>query len=132
YHPWLLMSWGSDILFYAESQGDRRLASTKAIESADALFFDCEAVRNKARELTDISDKKIVQFPWGLTKSGFAPTGPLPPPEVFTRETGTHVLICTRSWDTLHGIDTVLETFRRAHEINASLRLLLVGRGEAA
>src|SRR5262249_51418142 len=114
------------------NQEDHRFATAKALDSADALFVDCESVHNKARELADISKKRIVQFPWGLTKTGFAPTGPLPPSDAFTREAGTHVLICTRCGDALHGIDTGLEAFRRAYQPNSSLRLLLVGRGEAA
>jgi len=130
FHPWLLTSWGSDVLSFLERGADWDGAIRAALSSADGLFFDCEAVRAKAKQLADIPDGRIVQFPWGVRKGSFAPEGPRP--AEFVHESGTCVLISTRSWEPLYKIDVLLAAFRRAYTVNPSLRLLLLGNGSEA
>ena len=101
-----------------------------ALSSADGFFCDCEAVRTRAKQFADISDERIVQFPWGLRNGSFTPEGARP--AEFVREPATFVLICTRSWEPLYRIDVLLEAFRRAYSRNSSLRLLLLGKGREA
>ena len=129
FHPWLLTSWGSDILFYPQRHSECMRATQAALLSADAFFCDCEAVRVRAKQLANISDSRIVQFPWGVRKGLFGPVGDLPSPEDYKREPGTHVIISTRSWAPLYGIDTLLQAFHQAYQQNSSLRLLLLGNG---
>jgi glycosyltransferase involved in cell wall biosynthesis len=132
FHPWLLASWGSDLLLHAERNPEWMQATQAALSSADAFFCDCDAVRARARRLGDIEDSHIVQFPWGIRKGLFAPVGALPSQAEYEREPGTHVFISTRSWEPLYGIDTLLEAFRKAYRVDSSLRLLLLGDGSEA
>ncbi|MFZ0761940.1 MAG: glycosyltransferase family 4 protein [Candidatus Sulfotelmatobacter sp.] len=132
FHPWLLTSWGSDILFDAERSPEGKQATQLALSSADAVFCDCDTVRARARQFADIPDSRFVQFPWGIRKGTFSPEGALPSKEEFERETGTHVFLSTRSWEPLYGIDTLLEAFRQAYRVDSSLRLLLLGSGSEA
>src|SRR5215475_491071 len=60
FHPWLLTSWGSDILYQADEGAEWKQATQLALSRADAFLFDCDAVRTKARHLADISDDRIV------------------------------------------------------------------------
>jgi glycosyltransferase involved in cell wall biosynthesis len=129
FHPYLLCSWGSDILWDAERSSEWKDATRTALKSADAFFCDCDTVRARAKELADIPDSRVVQFPWGVRKGQFDPIGPLPSEEVSHREPGTHMFISTRSWEPLYGIDTLLEAFRHAYGVDSSLRLLLLGNG---
>lgn len=132
FHPWLLMPWGSDILFQAQRNPDCRRATQISLSSADAFFFDCDAVRDQAERLADVPASRVIQFPWGIKKGSFTPAGALPAQEKFVREPGTHVFICTRSWEPLYGIETLLQAFQEAYCKNQSLRLLLLGNGSEA
>lgn len=132
FHPWLLTSWGSDLLFQAEQGPEWKQAAQAALSGADAFFCDCDTVRDAAKRLADIPDSRIVQFPWGIRKGLFGPTGALPLDEECQRESGAHVFISTRSWEPLYGIDILLEAFRQAYRVDSSLRLLLLGSGSEA
>ena len=132
FHPWLLTSWGADLLFHAERSPEWKQATQIALSSADAFFCDCDAVRARAKQSADIPDTRIVQFPWGIRKGLFGPSGPLPGEQEYERVPGTHVFISTRSWERLYAIHTLLEAFRQAYQIDSSLRLLLLGNGSEA
>jgi L-malate glycosyltransferase len=132
FHPWLLTSWGSDLLYNPERSQQWKEATQIALLSADAFFCDCDAVRFSAKQMADIPDSHIVQFPWGIKKGLFRPVGALPSAEEYKHEPGTHGFISTRSWEPLYGIDTLLEAFRRAYRAEPSLRLLLLGSGSEA
>ena len=132
FHPWLLTSWGSDLLFQAEQGPEWKQAAQAALSSADAFFCDCDTVRDAAKQLAEIPDSRIVQFPWGIRKGLFGPVGALPSDEECQRESGAHVFISTRSWEPLYGIDILLEAFRQAYRVDSSLRLLLLGSGSEA
>jgi glycosyltransferase involved in cell wall biosynthesis len=132
FHPWLLMSWGSDILYSADHDEERRRATVFALSSADGFFCDCDAVRVRARELASVPDARTVQLPWGIRAGSFSRNGECPDRSAFSREPGTRVLLSTRSWEPLYGIDVLLGAFRESHSINPSLRLLLLGNGSGA
>jgi len=131
FHPWLLTSWGSDILSIAD-QRDLRKAVEFALSTSDGFFCDCDAVRAKAKQLASVPDARIVQFPWGIKKGVFGPNGVPPDENQFMREPGTCVFLSTRSWEPVYGIDVLLKAFRFAHAADPSLRLLLLGNGSGA
>jgi L-malate glycosyltransferase len=132
FHPWLLTSWGSDLLFHAQQSPELHQATHIALSSADVFFCDCDTVRAAARKFAPIPDSRIVQFPWGIRKGLFGPEGALPSKTELEREPGTHLFLSTRSWEPLYGIDTLLEAFRRAYLADSSLRLVLLGDGTQA
>jgi L-malate glycosyltransferase len=132
FHPWLLTSWGSDLLFHAQRNPEWQHATQITLSAADAFFCDCDTVRSCAKQWADIPDSRIVQFPWGIRRGSFGPVGALPPEGEVEREAGTHVFLSTRSWEPLYGIDTLLEAFRQAHRVGSSLRLFLLGKGSEA
>lgn len=132
FHPWLLMSWGSDVL-YQPNQGLPWMQATRtALTSADAFFCDCDAVRVRAKQIANLSDDGIVQLPWGIRKGSYGPIGPLPTDAEFVREPDTRVVLSTRSWEPIYGIQILLEAFRRAYLAETRLRLLLLGNGSQA
>jgi L-malate glycosyltransferase len=132
FHPWLLTSWGSDLLFHPQRSPEWKQATQVALSRADAFLCDCDAVRTAAKQSADIPDSRIVQLPWGIRKGLFGPVGALPSEPECQREAGTHMFISTRSWEPLYGIDTLLEAFRKAYGVDSSLRLLLLGNGSEA
>ncbi|MGA8273504.1 MAG: glycosyltransferase [Candidatus Sulfotelmatobacter sp.] len=130
FHPWLLTSWGSDLLFHAQRSLEYKEATQLALSSADGFFCDCDTVRSRAQEFADMPESRIVQFPWGIRKGLFGRDGLLPRGE--EREPGAHLFISTRSWEPLYGINTLLEAFLLAYRADSSLRLLLLGDGSEA
>lgn len=129
FHPWLLMSWGSDVL-YQTTQGTQWMQATQsALASADAFFCDCDAVRVRAKQIANLPDDRIVQFPWGLQKGSFRPDGPLPSNLECLREDDVRVILSTRSWEPIYGIPTLLAAFHKAYSADPRLRLLLMGDG---
>ena len=132
FHPWMLTSWGSDILYQADQGPEWKQATQLSLSKADAFLFDCAAVRAKAKQLANIADDRVVQFPWGIKQGSFAPEGARLAAEEYDREPGTCVLLSTRSWEPIYGIDVLLEAFRQAFAVDSSLRLFLLGGGSEA
>jgi glycosyltransferase involved in cell wall biosynthesis len=129
FHPLLVMSWGSDLLLDADRNPEWQQATKLALQKADALFCDCNTVREKANRYRAFPDSQVVQFPWGVKPGVFSPKGPLPPSNKSKPLPGMTTFIYTRSYDPLYGTDILLEGFRKAQAVNPSLRLLLLGNG---
>ena len=132
FHPLLVMSWGSDIVAYADRNAEWRRATEVALGTADGFFCDCATVRESARRFMAIPESRIVQFPWGIKRGLFSPSGPAEPREQLGFNPDSFVFISTRSWEPLYDIGLLLEAFDRAYMENDRLRLLLLGGGSAA
>lgn len=127
--PLALMSWGSDLLVDAERGSEWLAATREAFAAADAFICDSDVVRARARALADYPDDRIVQLPWGINVESFRP-GP--------DETGLRarlgwndavVVIWTRTWEPLYGLDVGLKAFALFHGRLPAARLLLAGDG---
>lgn len=129
YHPFLIMSWGSDILVDAEKDKMHYWITRYALSCSDMLMCDCDAVKDKVQQIVSYEDRRIVQFPWGIDFSEFR-----------AHETNfnwrTHlgwedniIVVSTRSWEKIYGISTVLNAFHQAYKKDSRLRLILVGSG---
>lgn len=130
FHPLLIASWGSDLLLDANRDEQWTKATKVAFGHADGFFCDCDAVRTAALGFAAMPDSRMAQFPWGIETGHFSSRGPIPPG--FRFEPNAVVLICTRSWEPLYGIDVLLEAFRQANRVDRRLRLLLLGQGSMA
>jgi len=130
FHPLLVMSWGSDLLVDADRDQEYSTATRFTLGSADALVCDCQSVRKKAQNFADIREEAIVQFPWGVDLRQFA------------RGDGTlrqswgwpnsFVVLSTRQWEPIYGIEVLIEAFARASRVEPRLRLMLLGTGSRA
>jgi glycosyltransferase involved in cell wall biosynthesis len=131
-HPRIVMSWGSDLLLDADRDADWAAATREALRGADGFVFDCRAVWERARAFAPISDARVALFPWGTELARFTP-GPSP---LRARLAGgredAFVVLCTRSWEPVYGMDTLVEGFARAWAREPRLRLVLAGRGSLA
>lgn len=126
FRPLALMSWGSDVLWDVDRDPRARERAVRALSRADLLQVDCDAVKAKINALAPNSTARFVQFPWGVELDRFVPR---PSDDLARKE---FVLISTRAWDDIYGIDTLLEGFRRAVEDVPGLRLVLLGGGPRA
>lgn len=132
FHPFLLMSWGSDILVDTERDPLWRWITIFALRHADILQCDCLAVKEKVETLLNFPSERIVQFPWGVDLERVT-TGAdkLGLKKRLEWETN-FVILSARSWEPIYGIDTVLAAFSMAYAQNPRLRLILLGGGSLA
>lgn len=129
FHPFIIMSWGSDILVDTDKDKTHNWMTRYALSRSDMLVCDSNAVRDKVQQLIPYEEERIVQFPWGVKLSEFQE-------HRITFDWRTHlgwndkiIVISTRSWENIYGINTVLNAFHRAYSKNPRLRMILVGSG---
>ena len=131
FHPFLVMSWGSDILVEADRDEGWRWITRYTLEHSDMLLCDSQAVRKKVQQLVSYPDEQIVQFPWGIDLRKFS-LGAGPKSQRPLGWDNNFVVLSTRSWEQIYGIDALLAAFHRAHTENSDLRLILLGTGSLA
>ncbi|HEX6037053.1 glycosyltransferase family 4 protein, partial [Longimicrobium sp.] len=133
--PRVVMSWGSDVLVEAGQGPAWADATRRALAGADRFVCDCRAVLDRARGYAPVADGDVVLVPWGTEPARFHPAeGPSAVrAECFGAQADdAFVVLCTRSWEPIYGIDTLLEGFGRAHAADPRLRLVLAGGGSLA
>jgi glycosyltransferase involved in cell wall biosynthesis len=132
FHPFFVMSWGSDILVDSGRDGFWRWMTRYALAHSDRLVCDNDAVRLKVRQLVPYPENRMVQFPWGVDVQQFAPGEDV---RRLRDKLGWHdsfLVLSTRSWEKIYGVETLLDAFRLAHSHNSSLRLVMLGSGSLA
>lgn len=129
--PLVLMSWGSDILVDAAQSSDARRAACKALRAADAVVADCDAVVKKIDAWIPRLRRRCVVFPWGLELGRFdqLPRTTAAEHRLALGWKDNIVLISTRSWEPLYGIDRLVGAFARAKERLPLIRLILASSG---
>jgi glycosyltransferase involved in cell wall biosynthesis len=129
FRPFVVMSWGSDLLVDSHQGAQWEHATREALQYADGFVCDCDTVRDAASHYRDFTDGAIAQFPWGIEPGTFSPSGPLPTAKEMPFGPDTIRLICTRSWEPIYGMDVLMEAFLHAYSVEKRLRLLLLGDG---
>ena len=130
FHPFLTMSWGSDLLFHSEESPLMRWITSFVLDQMDFFLCDCDAVLEKAGEYAKVDAERVIKFPWGIELSRFfreAECGRRLREELGWD--GCVLVLSTRSWEALYGIESVLKGFAEARKQNSRLRLLLLGDG---
>jgi L-malate glycosyltransferase len=124
--PLVTMSWGSDILLDARG-GPGRLAARFTLARTSAFVCDCQAVRAAGIALGAPADRVVV-FPWGVDLQRFSPGDG----SALRRRLGwqgAFVLLSTRAWERLYGLETLVEGFLAAARRDEALRLLILSGG---
>ena len=129
FHPFLVTSWGSDVLVDADRDDFWKWMTCYTLDRSDMLLCDCKAVRNKVQKLVSYHNEKIVEFPWGVNLDRFVP--PVDSSE-FRKNMGwegSFLILSTRAWEKIYSIDVLLRAFQSAYAKNPELRLILLGTG---
>ncbi len=124
FHPFVLMSWGSDILWDAMRDDQSRQRAQAALAAADWLVCDCQEVARRAAEIADFVPDRIVTFPWGIDLHRFE--------KPVSQQSIGKVVLSTRSWEPVYGVDIVIEAFALASRTMPSAKLVLAGDGSEA
>lgn len=129
FKPFLLMSWGSDILTRSYENTITRLITKFTLNRASMIASDCLAVRNKILELTAYPPNRIIVFPWGVDLTQFHPTIS----RLNLREKlgwqDSKIVISTRSLEPIYGIDVSLKAIQYVMERRPEVRFILLGDG---
>ena len=126
FRPLVTMSWGSDLLWKAR-RGLGRWKARLTLARSEVLVCDSESVRQRAVQL-GMPAERIVKFPWGVDLDHFSP-GPANELRQALGWENEFVVISTRAWEPLMGIEVLIEGFVRAAAGCPELRLLLLGSG---
>lgn len=128
FHPLVLMSWGSDLLWEAPRSLLARRRVKYTLPRADAVIGDCEAVREAAEEFGAPSGR-VVTFPWGLDLKHFNPRGDDGGLRARLGWQQNFVLLHLRAWEPLYDPLTIARAFALAAHQEPNLRLLMPGAG---
>lgn len=127
--PLVTMSWGSDILVDAR-RGRGRWQAKFALNRSEVFLCDCQVVREHAMGL-GMSPERIVVFPWGVDLTHFKPGEETE----LRRRLGweeSFVVLSSRSFEPIYGVDTLVRGWIHAATSNPALRLLMLGQGSQA
>jgi glycosyltransferase involved in cell wall biosynthesis len=134
FHPLVTMSWGSDLLRRAQCSPWMRFATACTLERTDILLADCQAVADEAARY-GFPQERVVRFPWGVDLDHFSPSRGMAAGKALREALGwedNFVVMCSRTWAPVYGVDLLAGAFVEAVQINPDLRLLLVGDGPQA
>ena len=147
FRPLVSMSWGYDLIVDANRSRLWRWATKYTLQRSAVLIGDSEVIRRLATSF-GMRQEKIITFPWGIKLDHFSPKGerlslaetasqgeparyaaePRParsPDEPF-------LLLSTRAWEPIYGVDVIARAFVIAARQIPSLRLMMLGNGSQA
>lgn len=132
FSPFIAVSWGYDMLRDAGKNDLFKWVTKFTLEKASHFVCDCEEVKKKAFETAAYPGDKTTSFPWGIELSNF----PWPPANFKIRKSlgweDKFVIISTRSWEKIYGIENLLRVFLSIYRTNPETRLILSGGGSLA
>jgi L-malate glycosyltransferase len=137
YKPLVSMSWGYDLLVDAQRNRAWSWATRYTLKRSAALVGDCQTIRQTAIRYGMRNDR-VVTFPWGVDLTHFSPNDEVG--SIGSQSLRDHlgwgkdvfVLLSTRSWEPIYGVDVVAEAFSHIAKQNPELRLLMLGNGSLA
>jgi glycosyltransferase involved in cell wall biosynthesis len=126
YRPLITMSWGSDLLLNAR-KGFSRWIARYTLGKSTVFICDSDVVSEVALGM-GVSQERIIQFPWGVDLDHFSPGEGNEIREELGWEDAT-VLLSTRSWEPIYGVDIVCQAFMDIARNVENVNLLLLGDG---
>jgi len=125
FHPFLAMSWGYDLLMDADKSSWMQRVTRFTLKRADFFTCDADVSRNKAVAY-GMDPQKTVIFPWGTDIEHFTP-------KTFQRsKVNTFTLFCSRSWESIYGVDVLAKAFVKVASAYPNVYLILLGGGSQA
>jgi glycosyltransferase involved in cell wall biosynthesis len=134
FHPLVTMSWGYDLLVDATKGSLWRWATEFTLKRSDALVADCDTIRKIATNF-GMENNRIISFPWGANIRKYTPA--TFKWRVNIRERlgwgkETFVLLSTRSWSDIYGVEDLAHAFVRVARQHPEVRLFMLGNGPLA
>lgn len=148
FRPLISMSWGYDLLQDANRNPLWRWATRYTLKRSTVMVGDCDTIRQKAISY-GIANERVVTFPWGVDINHFSPIDNQQPPPAENDQISWQeqnlvslrtlegnappfVLLSTRGWEPIYGVDVIAHAFVQAAKQRPELRLLMLGNGTQA
>jgi glycosyltransferase involved in cell wall biosynthesis len=127
YHPFVVSSWGSDLLIEPNKSQFRRFLVLRVLSQCDRLTVPSSLMQEKAINL-GVPEKKISLIPWGIDTRTFSE---YPDDKLLTRqklglEKDIKVVFCPRGISPIYNIDIAILALKNALDQHINIRLLLL------
>jgi L-malate glycosyltransferase len=122
FRPILAMSWGYDLVMDANKSAWMRRVTHYTLKRSTFFTSDANVSRDKAVAF-GMDPQKTVIFPWGTDIEQFKPKTS----QVSTDKTFT--LFCSRTWESIYGVDVLAKAFVHVASTNSDVNLILLGGG---
>jgi glycosyltransferase involved in cell wall biosynthesis len=122
FRPVLAMSWGYDLVMDADKNAWMRWVTRYTLRRS--AFFTCDAnVTYEKAVAFGMNPENIVVFPWGVNIERFVP-------KTFKRSNvQTLTLFCSRTWESIYGVDVLAKAFVKVAQEVPNVNLILLGGG---
>ena len=118
----LAMSWGYDLVMDADKNAWMQWATRHTLKRSAFFVSDANVSRDKAVAY-GMDPEKTVIFPWGTDIEHFTPKSFKPSTsQPFT-------LFCSRTWESIYGVDVLAKAFVNVAVQNPDINLILLGGG---
>lgn len=137
FEPLVSVSWGYDLLRDASRNSMWRWATRYTLKHSAAMLGDCDTIRQKAISF-GMDPERIITFPWGVDLHHFSlfSNGGGEGGACLRQRLGwgenTFVLLSTRGWEPIYGVELIAKSFARVAHQYSELRLLMLGNGSQA
>lgn len=122
FRPILAMSWGYDLVMDADKNAWMRWVTRYTLKRSAFFVSDANVSRQKA-VLFGMDPAKTAIFPWGTDIEHFSL-------KLFKRSNvKTFTLFCSRTWESIYGIDVLAKAFVKVAVIDPHVNLILLGGG---
>jgi glycosyltransferase involved in cell wall biosynthesis len=120
FRPILTMSWGYDLVQDADRDRWMRWTTRYTLKRSAFFVSDAQVSRDKAIAF-GMDPERTVTFPWGIDLNHFKPSRRKGKKEL--------TLFCSRTWETIYGVDVLAKAFVRVAVNNRNVNLILLGGG---
>jgi glycosyltransferase involved in cell wall biosynthesis len=136
FHPILTMSWGFDLAKDSDTSTWMRSITRYTLQRSAYFTSDAQFTRDKAVAF-GMDPKRTIIFPWGTDIEHFVPKKAVKEKKKTTsakRKSSTTnrksiTLFCSRSWESIYGVDVLAKAFVKVASANPDVSLLLLGGG---
>ena len=125
FRPILAMSWGYDLVMDADKSAWMRWVTRYTLKRSAFFTSDANVSRDKAVAF-GMDPQKTVIFPWGTDIEHFTPKNV---PTFQQLNVPTFTLFCSRTWESIYGVDVLARAFVKVANSNPDVNLILLGGG---
>lgn len=129
FHPLLMMSWGSDVLSFPEESDLARRITEFALQRADALIVDCQAVRDRVVGFSGLPSEQIVCLPWGVDLRAFRPRTSTLGLRQRLGWNDCKIAVSARALEPIHSPLVIIDALKRVLANRQDVRFLMLGDG---
>lgn len=122
FRPFLAMSWGYDLVMDADKSKWMQWVTRYTLTRSSFFTSDANVSRDKAVAF-GMDPEKTVIIPWGTDIEHFTPG------KVESRKKKPFTLFCSRSWESIYGVDVLAKAFVKVAAVDPKVNLILLGGG---